>query len=124
MTMTDPIAAAARAAAAQLAAEHGPGLAAEVEAALHTRDSDQRPGQYLDPVSLGTLIVAIAALAWTIYTDQRKKTPDPHPEAVARQVRIQLRQHGQTSPHNTGQITEIVVTELLQAADSQPSADG
>jgi len=66
--MTDPIAAAAH----RLAAEHGPGLPAEVEAALHTRDAGQRPGQYLDPISLGTLIVAIATLAWTIYTDQRK----------------------------------------------------
>jgi hypothetical protein len=77
--MTDPIAAAARAAAHRLAAEHGPGLAADVEAALHTRDADQRPGQYLDPVSLGTLIVAIATLAWTIYTDKRKQHPTRRP---------------------------------------------
>jgi len=120
----DLIAAAARAAAQRLAAEHGPGLPAEVEAALHTRDAGRRPGQYLDPVSLGTLIVAIATLAWTIYTDQRKHTPTPRPETVARQVRIQLRQQGQTSPHDTGQLTEIVVTELLQAANTQPQEPG
>jgi len=114
--MTDPIAAAARAAAQQLATEHGPGLAAEVEAALASRDTEQRPGQYLDPVSLGILIVAIATLAWTVYTDKRKTTPDPPPGAVARQVRIELRQQGATSPHDTDRITEIVVTELLQAA--------
>jgi len=122
--MTDPIAAAARAAAARLAAEHGPGLAADVEAALHTRDADQRPGQYLDPVSLGTLIVAIATLAWTIYTDKRKTAPDPPPGAVARQVRIELRQQGGTSPHDTDRITEIVVTELLQAAHAPADPPG
>jgi hypothetical protein len=112
----DPIAAAARAAAARLAADHGPGLAADVEAALASRDTEQRPGQYLDPVSLGSLIVAIATLAWTIYTDKRKTTPNPPPSAVARQVRIELRQQGTTSPHDTDRITEIVVTELLQTA--------
>jgi len=112
----DPIAAVARAAAARLAAEHGPGLTADVEAALAAQDTEQRPGQYLDPVSLGILIVAIATLAWTIYTDKRKTTPNPPPSAVAREVRIELRQQGTTSPHDTDQITEIVVTELLQAA--------
>jgi hypothetical protein len=120
----DAIAAAARAAAARLATEHGPGLAADVEAALHTRDSDQRPGQYLDPVSLGILIVAIATLAWTIYTDKRKTTPSPPPSTVARQVRIELRQQGATSPHDTDRITEIVVTELIQAAHGPADSPG
>lgn len=122
--MTDPITIAARATAAQLAAGHGPGLAAEVEAALHARGRDQRPGQYLDPVSLGTLIVAIATLAWDIYTRHRDNPPGPQPDAVARQVRIELRQHGEASPHDTSQITSIVVTELLQAAASQPPEAG
>jgi len=63
MTMTDPITAAARAAAAHLAAEYGPDLAADVEAALHSPGTTQRPSQYFDPVSLGSLIVTIATLA-------------------------------------------------------------
>jgi len=118
--MTDPIAAAARsaarAAADRLAAEYGPGLAADVEAALYARGSAQRPGQYLDPVSLGSLIVAIATLAWTIYTDQRKKTPEPSPDVVARHVRAELRQPSGTNEQETNRITEIVVTEIIQAA--------
>jgi hypothetical protein len=122
--MTDPIAAAARAAAHRLAAEHGSGLPAEVEAALASRDTEQRPGQYLDPVSLGILIVAIATLAWTIYIDRRKTAPDSPPSAVARQVRIELRQQGATSPHDTDRITEIVVTELLQAAHGSADPSG
>jgi hypothetical protein len=75
--MTDPAAAAARAAATILAPDLGPSLPAEVEAALAARDSQQRPGRYLDPVSLASLIVSIATLAWTIYNDQRHRTPDP-----------------------------------------------
>jgi hypothetical protein len=114
--VADPIAAAARAAAARLAAGHGPGLAADVDAALAARDTDPRPGRYLDPVSLGSLIVAIATVAWTIYTDKWRTTPDPPASAVTRQVRIELRQQGDTSQHDTDRITEIVVTELLQAA--------
>ena len=114
--MTDPITAAARATAERLAAEYGPGLAADVEAALHARGTAQRPGQYLDPVSLGSLIVAIATLAWTIYSDQRKKTPEPSPGVVARHVRAELRKHSSTSQQETDRITEIVVTEIIQAA--------
>ena len=118
--MTDPIAAAARsaarAAADRLAAEYGPGLAADVEAALHARGSAQRPGQYLDPVSLGSLIVAIATLAWTIYSDLRHKTPQPSPQVVARHVRTELRNQSDTSQQDSDHITQIVVTEIIQVA--------
>jgi len=124
MTPDDPVVTAARAAAAQLAARHGPGLPADVEVALATRGTTTRPGQYLDPVTLGGLIVDIATLAWTIYTDKRKTAPDPPPSTVARQVRIELRQQGGTSPHDTDQITEIVVTELLQAAHGPADPPG
>src|SRR6266487_7181715 len=109
MMMTDPIAVAARATAGQLAAEYGPGLAADVDAALHAQDTAQRPGQYLDPVSLGSLIVAIATLAWTVYSDLREKTSDPSPGVVARHVRIELRRHNDTSQQETDRITDIVV---------------
>jgi hypothetical protein len=76
--MTDPAAEAARAAAAALASQAGPGLLTEVEAALAARSTQQRPGRYLDPVSLAGLIVAIATLAWTVYNDQRSRTPVLH----------------------------------------------
>jgi hypothetical protein len=75
--MTDPAAGAARAAAAILAPDLGPDLPAEVEIALAARGDWQRPDLYLDPVSLGGLIVAIATLAWTIYTDQRDRKSGP-----------------------------------------------
>ena len=100
--MTDPAADAARSAAAILAPDLGPGLPAEVEAALAARGTQQRPDRYLDPVSLAGLIVAIATLAWTIYNDRRKQDPGPPPaDAIARQVRITLRdqRHGPAPRH-------------------------
>jgi hypothetical protein len=70
--MTDPVAVAARAAAARLAAEHGPGVIAEVDAAMHARRRAERPEQFVDLLSLGTFIVAVATLAWMIYADLRQ----------------------------------------------------
>ena len=112
--MTDPAADAARAAAAILAPDLGPRLPADVEAALATRDAPQRPDQYLDPVSLATLIVSIATLAWTIYNDQRNHTPVPPAATIARQVRITLRDQDTPLPPGTEHITEIVATEITR----------
>ena len=97
--MTDPAADAARAAAAILVSDLGPNLPAEVEAALAARGTGQRPDRYLDPISLASLIVAIATLAWTIYNDRRKQTPGPPPsDSIARQVRITLRDQDTALP--------------------------
>jgi hypothetical protein len=114
--MTDPAADAARSAAAILAPDLGPSLPAEVEAALAARDTNQRPDRYLDPVSIASLIVAIATLAWTIYNDQHKHTPDPPASSVARQVRITLRDQDRSLPPGTERITEIVATEITRQA--------
>ena len=114
--MTDPAADAARAAAAILAPDLGPTLPTEVEAALADR---QHPGRYIDPVSLASLIVAIATLAWTIYSDQRDHTPDPPPADIARQVRITLREQDTLLPTGTERITEIVATEIIRHASPQ-----
>jgi hypothetical protein len=115
--MTDPVADAARASAAVLAPDLGPGLPAHVEAALAARDAQRRPDQYLDPntlIALAGLIVSIATLAWTIYTDQRSRTPDPQPEAIAREVRVTLRERDIALPSGTERITEIVATEITR----------
>ena len=118
--MTDPAADAARSAAAILAPDLGPSLPAEVEAALAARDTQQRPGRYLDPVSLASLIVAIATLAWTIYKDQRDRKPEPPPAStIARQVRITLREQDINLPAGGEHITEVVATEITRQ-DSPP----
>jgi hypothetical protein len=115
--MTDPAADAARTAAVILAPDLGLSLPAEVEAALAARGTHQRPDRYLDPVSLATLIVTIATLAWTICNDQRNHTPDPPPATIARQIRISLRDQDTHLPPGTERITEIVATEITR----QPS---
>src|SRR4051794_22287828 len=84
-----PVARGARGAAQRLAPGAGGGLTADVEAALHNRTS-AHPEQYLDPISLGALIVAVADLAWTIYTDLKAKTPQPSPQVIERRIRIEL----------------------------------
>jgi hypothetical protein len=119
MTRTESIAAVARAAARNLIAEYGPGLEADVEAALHA-GTEQRPGQYLDPISVGGLIVAIATLAWTIYSDQRKHTREPAPEVIERRVRIEIREHADASPQEISRIAEVVVTQIAQPPPSRP----
>ena len=119
MRTTEPISAgartAARATAEQLATEYGAGLAADVEAALQTRGTAQPPGHYFDPVSLGSLIVAIATLAWSIYSDQRKKTPEPPHDVLARHVRAEFRKRSGIGDQETDHIVEIVITEIIQA---------
>lgn len=132
----DPAAAAARSAAAILAPDLGRNLPAEVEAALAARGARQRPERYLDPVALGGLIVAVATLAWTVYTDQRdraearrakhdqelKQAEQPPPaqlvdaDSVARLVRIALREQDTVLPNGSERITEVVVTEIVRQA--------
>ncbi len=114
--MTDPITAAARATAERLLAEYGPQLSADVEAALPARRTARRPDQYIDPVSVGSLIVAIATLAWTVYSDLRKKALKPSPEAIARQVRYEVREYDGPGTDDADRITSIVVSEIIQAA--------
>jgi hypothetical protein len=120
MTNSDPAASAARAAAQRLTTEYGPGLTADVEVALYARNATApRASQYIDPVSLGSLIVSIATLAWTVYTDLRHKTTEPSPEVIARKARIRLREHCGTAMPDENYITEVVITEIIQAAEDQ-----
>lgn len=112
----DRVAAAARAAAGELAAQYGSALAADVEAALCARDSDYRPERYFDPVALGSLIVSIASLGWTIYSGM-KKSQQPTSEVLARQIRVVQRTRGDITG-NQEKIIEVVATEIIRAAES------
>jgi hypothetical protein len=112
--MPDVVNVAARAAAERLAPDFGPELVPDVEAALSVQGS-ARSEQYLDPVSLGSLIVSIVGLAWTIYTDLRKKSADPAPE-VTRVIRIELIERGEEDLVKRDKITEAVVAEVIRAA--------
>ncbi len=115
--MTDPIEHSARAAALRLVTDYGPGLPVDVEAALHARGSIHQPEHYFDPISLGALIVSVANLAWTVYTDLKKRTPDPSPEVVARTVRVALRDAGGLDAAQRHHVIDVVVDETVRAAN-------
>jgi hypothetical protein len=121
--MTNPISpsarTAARAAAERLKTEYGPGLPADVETVLRAQGTIRRPDHYLDPIALGSLIVTIATLAWTVYADQRKKTPEPSPDEITHHVLNELHNHGITSKQETEHIIKIVVIETIKA-DQNP----
>lgn len=111
--VNEPIAAAARAAAQRLAERYGPRLPGDVEAALHPTDG--RPGQYLDPVAIGGLVVSVATLAWTIYQDLTKTTPEPAPQVITRTIRLQLPATTDITTEDRDRIIEAVVTETLRS---------
>ncbi|HWM99313.1 MAG TPA: hypothetical protein VNO54_19910 [Streptosporangiaceae bacterium] len=98
------------------------GLPAEVEAVLATRASPFGPPQYVDPVALASLIVAIASLAWTVYTDLKERTAKPSAELVSRTVRVTRRDQGQADAPD--HIIEVVVTETIRAVACQDRAEG
>ena len=65
-------------------------------------------------------LVAVASLAWTVYSDLRKKTPKPSAEAVARQVRVDLKNYETSGHAETNRITEIVVSEVIYTTREPP----
>jgi hypothetical protein len=127
MRASDPVSESARAAARRLAAELEPRIALDVEGALQRRELARRPEQYFDPISLAGLIVSVAALAWNVYTDLRKRTAQPSPEVLARTVRVQLRSPDATDPEQRDRIIEVVVGETIRVAaqpGDPPAQDG
>jgi hypothetical protein len=119
--MVDPIADIARAAGSRLTAEYGSGLLAEVEEALRSKET--RPLEhYLDPVSLGSLIVSTATLAWTIYSDLRRKWPEATPDTLDRALRAEVTSGG-TTPGLDNKMLEVVVTEVIRSAGDGGEGD-
>ena len=116
--MTDPVPTIARAAASLLTDDYGQGLAADVESALQTRRQARTPEEYFDPVALGSLIVSIATLAWTVYRDLRPRAVNVPPEDMARTIRIELPNLGDAADNadSRDHIIQVIVTETLRVA--------
>jgi hypothetical protein len=111
------VARAARAAAQRLASVHSPGLDAQVEAALHAECTDQPAEQYLDPVSVSSLIVSVAALSWTIYKDLRSNAFKPARDVIAHRVRVELPVSDQIPPSERDRVIAVVVEEVVKGTD-------
>jgi hypothetical protein len=120
MTVTDPIKTVARAAAKRLAADYGFNLPSDVEVVLHAEGTVQRRDQYPDPVSVASLIVAVATLAWTIYSDLKMKTSEHGAEDVADKVRSAVKDHSDSRYSSTDLIISVVVEEVIQTAEHLP----
>jgi CBS-domain-containing membrane protein len=107
----NPVGRSARAAARRLAPEHGPELEAQVEAALYARSTNQ----YFDPIALGSLIVSVATLAWTVYKDLRTKTRQPQRETITEQIRADPDLNtNELTPEDLDKIIETVVEEITK----------
>lgn len=116
----EPIEQSARAAAKRLAGEFGEQLPIDVEAALQASGTSQRPERYLDPISLGGLIVSIATLAWTVYKDLKKTTPKPSQDVIARTIRVRLRDDTELEPAQRDRIIDVVIEETLRNPTTRP----
>jgi hypothetical protein len=103
----------ARVAARRLADELDPSLRTQVEDALEARYGGARPEQYVDPVSLGSLIVSAAAFAWTIYKDLREKRARPVQKVIVKQVELELPSSEPVPPPWRARVIEVVVEETL-----------
>jgi hypothetical protein len=111
------VAEAARAAARQLAARYGPRVEAEVEATLYAEEEGPPP-QFVDPVAVGGLIVAIATLAYQIYSDHKKQGEKPTRDAIERRVRVERRREVDLTAAEE-KIIEIVSAEIVQRGDER-----
>jgi hypothetical protein len=114
--ISDSVAVISRATARRLAAQGRPESQVEVEAAIAAGPNGGRD-QYVDPISLGALIVSIATLAWQVYTDLKASSDKPSKEVVARRVRIRLQDSDRPSTTDDQKVIDIVVDETVKEGD-------
>jgi hypothetical protein len=108
------VASVAVAAARQLAAEFRlPRLPLDVEAAIRSGGALERPGQFVDPVALGSLVVSVAGLAWQVYRDKKKEGSKLTRDTLTRIVRVQRRESSDLSGAEE-KIIEIVAAEVIK----------
>jgi hypothetical protein len=120
--MADPVDRIARGAAERLAQEAGqPSLVPEVERQLKI-GSDSRSGDRYEPItlSIAALVVSVAGLAWTIYTDLKKQASRPEPEVVKRRIRVEIDLPEQVSVADRDRVIAAVVAQtLMETGDTE-----
>jgi hypothetical protein len=121
----DTVAGVARATAGELVPRYGSRLAADVEAAIratggHQAQEQNAPGQYIDPIALGALIVAIAQFSYQVYTDRKSKGQQPTRDAIAQAIRIERRKHSDLTGEET-EVIDIVSAKIIEHGDDKLS---
>src|SRR6266540_3656397 len=120
--MASPVDRIARNAAARLAQDADlPLLVPEVERQLQVGDDHAAADRY-EPIaiSLAALIVSVAGLAWTIYTDLKKQTRRPDPEVMERRIRVEIEHPEKVSAADRDRVITTVIEQML---DGEPPRD-
>jgi len=107
--VTEPVSDIALAAAARLEDTLGPALADGVEAELE--HGAGVPRTYADPVSIAGLIVAIASLAWSIYSELRRQ----HQELAAAVTQQWAQDHAIDA--TAGSVIDVVAEETVKRGE-------
>jgi hypothetical protein len=69
---------------------------------------------------LASLIVSVAGLAWTIYTDLKRQTPRPEPEVIKRRIRVEVELPEHISAADRDRvITAVVAQALTETGDTE-----
>jgi hypothetical protein len=119
---SDPEAQIARRAAQHLAGEIDPTLPAQVEQELAKDPLEQRSERF-DPISLGGLIVSLAALGWTIYRDLKKDREAAQQAASAEHLADELREEAKANGWLAGfkpQQQALIIDGIAQAIVEEP----
>jgi hypothetical protein len=89
-------------------------LVGEVERRLDSR-AVAEPGVY-EPVavSVAALVVSVASLAWTIYSDVKQRDGRVDREVLSRRIRVALEPSGNVDESERGRIINVVVEETLK----------
>jgi hypothetical protein len=110
--MTDPVSDIARACGARLSDSFGAELAAEVEVELAHEEGV--PRAYADPISIASLIVGIASLAWNIYVQLRRSRGE-----LADAVRQQWAEEHVVDA-TASAIIDVVAEETVKRGEQRP----
>ena len=113
--MDSAVQAIARSAAEKLSRDlSDPVLVPETERILNNPDASRSETYEPIALSIAALIVSVASLAWTIYTDTRKANRTLDKNAVSRRIRVQLTDDANVAPPTRDAVIEVVVEETLR----------
>lgn len=120
-TMSEPYAQIARQAAAKLAESTTPQLPQLTEGVLAQGESAGRAQTYdaATAIGLASLLVSMAALAWTIYQDRKKAASPPRRDLIERQIRVQLEMPSGISVAQRDRMIAVVVEETVTYGNTQ-----
>ena len=112
----------ARRAAQRLSGELGPDSPAAVEAQLMQPGAKPERYEAGTLIALATLLLNATKFAWDVHRDRKKETKAARtPDAIARTIRLELKDDQGISTEQRDKIIAVVVDELIK---QQPASGG